>query len=74
MQDMLPSIHVSCAYVYVIAFLFAGVDLSYIVKAIPKISSEESTEDQTHEVLQVCFHLCLFVKVTSLQFARKFTL
>uniref|UniRef100_A0A8B9H9I3 Armadillo repeat containing 6 n=1 Tax=Astyanax mexicanus TaxID=7994 RepID=A0A8B9H9I3_ASTMX len=29
-----------------------GVDLSSIVKAVPKASSEETTEDQTHEVLQ----------------------
>ncbi|XP_052405492.1 armadillo repeat-containing protein 6 isoform X4 [Carassius gibelio] len=29
-----------------------GVDLSNIVKAVPKVSSEENTEDQTHEVLQ----------------------
>uniref|UniRef100_A0AAR2LNZ9 Armadillo repeat containing 6 n=1 Tax=Pygocentrus nattereri TaxID=42514 RepID=A0AAR2LNZ9_PYGNA len=29
-----------------------GVDLSNIVKAVPKASSEETTEDQTHEVLQ----------------------
>ncbi len=28
-------------------------DLSNIVKAVPKVSSEEDTEDQTHEVLQV---------------------
>ncbi|XP_073705397.1 armadillo repeat-containing protein 6 isoform X1 [Garra rufa] len=29
-----------------------GVDLSNIVKAVPKVSSEENAEDQTHEVLQ----------------------
>ncbi|XP_042575041.1 armadillo repeat-containing protein 6 isoform X2 [Cyprinus carpio] len=29
-----------------------GVDLSNIVKAVPKVSSEENTEDQPHEVLQ----------------------
>ncbi|TSP09101.1 Armadillo repeat-containing protein 6 [Bagarius yarrelli] len=29
-----------------------GVDLSNIVKAVPKASSEEATDDQTHEVLQ----------------------
>lgn len=29
-----------------------GVDLSNIVKAVPKASTEETTEDQTHEVLQ----------------------
>ncbi|XP_017350460.1 armadillo repeat-containing protein 6 [Ictalurus punctatus] len=29
-----------------------GVDLSNIVKAVPKASSEETTDDQTHEVLQ----------------------
>lgn len=44
-----------CLCVYYI--LFTGVDLSNIVKAIPKMSSEESTEDQTHEVLQVCSHV-----------------
>lgn len=52
MQEILPST-LLCAYVCVVMFLFTGVDLSNIVKAIPKISSEESTEDQTHEVLQV---------------------
>ncbi|XP_062843684.1 armadillo repeat-containing protein 6 [Trichomycterus rosablanca] len=29
-----------------------GVDLSNIVKAVPKAASEEATDDQTHEVLQ----------------------
>lgn len=34
-------------------FFCKGVDLSNIVKAVPKASSEETTDDQTHEVLQV---------------------
>ncbi len=37
----------------VVWFVLTGVDLSNIVKAVPKVSSEENTEDQTHEVLQV---------------------
>lgn len=31
----------------------AGVDLSYIVKAVPTVSSNEKQGEQTHEVLQV---------------------
>ncbi|KAA0718509.1 Armadillo repeat-containing protein 6 [Triplophysa tibetana] len=42
-----------------------GVDLSNIVKAIPKISSEESTKDQTHEVLQALESLKSAVALSS---------
>lgn len=35
----------------------AGVDLSCIVKAVPTLSSADSQEEQTHEVLQVSLDL-----------------
>ena len=30
-----------------------GVDLSFIVKAVPAVASEEKPEEQTHEIIQV---------------------
>ncbi|XP_066513510.1 armadillo repeat-containing protein 6-like [Hoplias malabaricus] len=63
-----------------------GVDLSNIVKAVPKASSEETTEDQTHEVLQALESLKsalesssstvdglkLFTEQCSLSFAQRY--
>ncbi|KAB5535790.1 hypothetical protein PHYPO_G00121990 [Pangasianodon hypophthalmus] len=64
-----------------------GVDLSNIVKAVPKASSEETTDDQTHEVLQalqslksalessstsVLESLKLFTEQCSLGFAQRY--
>lgn len=30
-----------------------GVDLSFIVKAVPAVASDEKPEEQTHEIIQV---------------------
>ncbi|KAK2868367.1 hypothetical protein Q7C36_000238 [Tachysurus vachellii] len=64
-----------------------GVDLSNIVKAVPKASSEETPDDQTHEVLQalqslkralessstsVLESLNLFTEQCSLGFAQRY--
>ncbi|XP_055059745.2 armadillo repeat-containing protein 6 [Misgurnus anguillicaudatus] len=61
-----------------------GVDLSNIIKAIPKVSSEESTEEQTHEVLKaleslksasstsLLDDLKLFTQQCSLGFAQRY--
>lgn len=40
-----------------IVCVHAGVDLSCIVKAVPTLSSADSQEEQTHEVLQVSLDL-----------------
>lgn len=40
-------------------FVDAGVDLSYIVKAVPTVSSNVKQGEQTHEVLQVSLN-CFF--------------
>lgn len=39
----------------------AGVDLSFIVKAVPAVPCDESQEEQTHEVLQASINLFSFL-------------
>ncbi|XP_026111785.1 armadillo repeat-containing protein 6-like [Carassius auratus] len=50
-----------------------GVDLSYIVKAVPKVCSEENAENQTHEVLQVLESLKSASSASVLEDLRVFT-
>ncbi|XP_026132524.1 armadillo repeat-containing protein 6-like [Carassius auratus] len=50
-----------------------GVDLSYIVKVVPKVCSEENAENQTHEVLQVLESLKSASSASVLEDLRVFT-